>query len=97
MTLYDHATLVRSPDARVTLAALAAAVGEKTVAGTCRVVASNDSRNPEEGLALLDAYISIADPLTRQAVLDTVLAIAGTNPYRRDRQTSALAAVDSEA
>lgn len=41
-----------------------------------RVLASPDSRSTSEGLALLGAYIGIADAQTRQAVLDLVLTLA---------------------
>ena len=40
---------------------------------------------PDEGLALLDAYVAVLDPRIRQAILDAVITIAGTQPYRHVR------------
>ena len=94
MTLYNHATLTRSPAPQVTVSTLAAAIGDRTVPAICRVMASGDSRNPDEGLALLDAYVAIDDVGVRQAVLDAVMAIAGTNPYRRERPADAATSAD---
>lgn len=82
MTLYNFEALEASPGATETLTVLAAAMGEKIVAQNRRVPATPDSRSPDEGLALLNAYITIHDRGVRQAILDMVLAISGVDPYR---------------
>ena len=69
-----------TPDA--TLAILAEAIGGRRVTASHRVMASAESRSPGEGLALLAAYVSVADVKVRQAILDAGLAITGTNPFR---------------
>ena len=91
MTLCGLVALEESPASDLTLAVLANALDGRTVRARHRVLATEDSRNPDEGLALLDAYIGIADPSVRQAVLDAVIAIAGSDPYRRARGTTARA------
>ena len=85
MTLYPTATLEPSPAANVTLAILAQAMGARVLDAGRRVPASCDSRSPDEGLALLDAYVAVLDPRIRQAILDAVITIAGTQPYRHVR------------
>lgn len=82
MTLYSFETLAPSPDPMETLAVLGRAMAGHVVPASRRVLVSGDSRSPDEGLALLNAYVAIADPAARQAILDAILAIAGTNSYR---------------
>ena len=94
MTLYNHAMLECSPAPEVTVSRLLAALGDRIVPATVRVLASDDGPNPDEGLALLDAYVAIGDARVRQAILDVVMAIAGTNPYRRDHLATAPAFAD---
>ena len=82
MSLYSVNTLEASPAAEDTLAVLAAALAGRNVPATHRVVAGNDSRSPDEGLAILQAYIAIKDAFVRQAVLDVLIAITDTDAYR---------------
>jgi len=89
MTLYSLAALDEAPPSQVTLALLAEAIRDGAVPASRRVLATADSRNPDEGLALLDAYVRIADLRVRQAILDTVLAISASDPYRRTRSSTA--------
>ena len=83
MTLYNHATPEASETSDAVLDVLARAAAGRAVAAQHRVVATPDRFNPDEGLALLDAYVGIADTSVRQAILDIVLAITGANPYAR--------------
>lgn len=86
MTLCPIATLEPAPDADAVLAVLARAIGQCGVDAGRRVLASSDGPNPDEGLALLDAYVAVTDTSVREALLDAMIAIAGTNPYRRARR-----------
>ena len=58
------------------LAVLDAAIGAPGSAAGRSVRTSGGNPSPEEGLALLDAYVTISDQHVRQAVLDVVSAIA---------------------
>jgi hypothetical protein len=82
MSLYSTKTLEPSPAAEEILAVLAGALADRRVPARHRVVASRDSRSPDEGLAILQAYVAIRDEPVRQAILDLLIAIAGTDPYR---------------
>ena len=82
MSLYSTESLEASPSPAETLAVLAEAIGDRIVPARHRVAASSDSHSPDEGLALLTGYVAITDPQVRQAILDVVIAIAGTNAYR---------------
>lgn len=85
MTLFNHANPGPSASADIALDVLADAAHGRVVAAERRVVASPDRFDADEGLALLDAYVSISEASVRQAILDLVLSISGTNPYRRAR------------
>ena len=95
MTLCKHTTPNASKASSAVLDILAGAAKGRFVPARQRIVASSDRFNPDEGLALLDAYVGIADVSVRQAVLDIVLAIAGTNPYRRTRAMKVSSSVGS--
>ena len=90
MTLCPIATLEPAPDAEAILAVLAKAIGQRGVDARRRMLASSDGRNPDEGLALLEAYVAVADTSVRQAILDALIAIAGTNPYRHVRRRTTI-------
>lgn len=76
MTLYSSDTLVPSPEASETLTIIADALGSRRVSALRRYMASTDGQSPDEGLAVLGAYVSIKDRAVRQAILDVVLALA---------------------
>ncbi len=82
MSLYTTKTLEASAGADAVLAVLRDALADRIVPARRRVVASGDSRSPDEGLALLKAYVAIEDETVRQAILDLLIAIAGTDSYR---------------
>lgn len=82
MSLYSTQAPKPAPPAQETLAILAVAMDGRSLEAAHRVAATRDSRNPDEGLALLSAYTAIADPAIRQAVLDVMLTISGIDPYR---------------
>lgn len=82
MSLYSTQAPKPAPPAQETLSILAAAMEGRTLQPAQRVAATRDSRNPDEGLALLSAYVAIDNPATRQAVLDLMLTISGIDPYR---------------
>jgi hypothetical protein len=79
-TVYNLEALVSSPSATDTLAVLSEAMRARNVPPLRRAIAAEDSRSPQEGLALLRAYIAIKDVRVRQAVLDAVLAISEADP-----------------
>lgn len=76
MTFYNLEAAEPSPCATKTLNILSAALSGKIVPSLKRVIATADSRCPDEGLALLKAYVAIEDRRLRQAILDAVLAIS---------------------
>ncbi len=81
MSLYSVNALEASPAAEDTVAVLAAALAGRNVPANHRIIAGKNSRSPDEGLAILQAYIAIEEGFVRQAVLDLLIAIAETNPY----------------
>ena len=64
-------------DAASVLAVLAAAMGHDPVPANSRFCAGADAQSPEEGLALLGAYVAIEEAAVRQAILDAVIMISG--------------------
>lgn len=64
------------PDLVETLAILEDAMRKRPFTADDRIVAGDDRRSVDEGLAILRCYVSIADRQVRQAVLD-VLVSAG--------------------
>lgn len=82
MSLYSTKTLEPSPAPEEILMVLREALAGRIVPAKRRVVASGDSRSPDEGLAILQAYVAIEDAPVRQALLDLVIAIADTDSYR---------------
>ena len=82
MSPHSTKTIEFSPAPEKILEVLAGALARRPEPGKRRVIVSNDSRSPDEGLAILQAYIAIKDETVRQAILDLLTAIAGTDPYR---------------
>lgn len=82
MPLSISEKLEPSPRTGEILAVLGQAMGDRGVPAARRVLVSGESRSPDEGLALLNAYVVVADPAVRQAILDAVIAIAGTRPEK---------------
>lgn len=63
-------------DTASALEVLADALGAATPPQAGRVRAAADPRSPEEGLALLSAYVAIEPAALRQAILDVVVTLA---------------------
>lgn len=63
-------------DADAVLGVLSRAMGTAQVPARARVCAAAEAHSPEEGLALLGAYVTITAPAVRQAILDAVLIIS---------------------
>ncbi len=81
MTLYNFEAINATPSASDTLKVLSDAISGKTAPPEGRVLAASERRSPEEGLALLAAYVAIDDAKIRQAFLDA-LFIVSASPKR---------------
>ena len=76
MALYDLTAIECPSSAAETLAVRSDALRDQTMNLAGRAQATSDSKHPEEGLALLKAYVAIDDRKIRQAILDVVVALS---------------------
>lgn len=76
MAAGSKTTLETSAEADAVLSVLKSAMKGARLPSSDRTCATRDPRCPEEGLALLGAYVTIESPDVRQAILDLVSTIA---------------------
>jgi hypothetical protein len=76
MALYNLEAIKPPPTLAESLTILSDTFRDETLRPLGRARATSDSTHPEEGLALLKAYVAIDDCKVRQAILDLVVGIS---------------------